>query len=86
VTSYPVGSAVKVRYPLTPDQPRAEWPWLPGSVMEQVGPDECVIALIDRRVAVTEHGTAPSPDTPDEELWFPTCFRDSEELRPTSDG
>jgi hypothetical protein len=45
---YPEETQVETRFPLTPEQedgPRDDWPWLPGTVLEQVGPDEWLIGL-----------------------------------------
>jgi hypothetical protein len=98
---FPDQSEVLVRYPLTlteqkPGQSDAErlaelaaerrtWPWLPGTVEHQCGPDEWKITIEDRRLAELEDGT-PAPDgTPDEDLLFPQCFRDASEIRTVPD-
>jgi hypothetical protein len=84
---FPDGSPVTVKYLLTREQEcggRAAWPWLPGWIVAQCGPDEWQVAVGDRRVAAAEDGTRPAPDTPDDDLWFPTCYRDASELRPAS--
>ena len=65
---FPVGSPVEVRYPRSRQEEKGDrlaWPWLPGSIVEQCGPDEwyvCVeaselAALGDGRPA--PRGTAP---------------------------
>jgi hypothetical protein len=75
---------VETRYPLTVEQargPRDSWPWLPGWVAEVCGPDEWFIVVQARELAVLEDGTPPM-DTPDEELFYPGCFRESSEIRP----
>ena len=83
---FPDESPVLVRYPL--DGPRsvsdrAEWPWLPGTIEQQCGPDEWLVTIEDRRLAELNDGS-PAPDgAPDEDLLFPQCYRDSSELRPT---
>jgi len=62
-----------------PGQPtapeRETWPWLPGEIAGQCGPDEWECVIYDRRVARLEDGS-PAPDgTPDEDLYFPLCRR-----------
>ena len=50
MNQFPDDTPVEVKYPLTPEQEkgdRSEWPWLPGTVVQQVGPDEWVIDLDD---------------------------------------
>ena len=83
---FPDESPVLVRYPL--DGPRsvsdrAEWPWLPGTIEQQCGPDEWLVTIEDRRLAELDDGSPAPEDTPDEDLLFPQCYRDSSELRPT---
>jgi len=79
---YPQDTQVEVRYPLTKEQqagPRAEWPWLPGTVTEACGPDEWQIAVEHPDVATTENGDPWSPENG--EPWYPLCFRDPSEIR-----
>ena len=67
-------SWVEVRYPLTREQEhgdRAAWPWLPGWVVSQCGPDEWEICVQTPELAMEHEG----------ETVFPVCFRDSFELR-----
>jgi hypothetical protein len=74
-TQFPEDSWVQVRYPLTAEQERGDrtaWPWLPGWVTAECGPDEWEICVQAPELA-TEH---------DGETFYPTCFRDSSELRP----
>jgi hypothetical protein len=83
---FPDESPVLVRYPL--DGPRsvsdrAEWPWLPGTIEQQCGPDEWLVTIEDRRLAELGDGSPAPEGTPDEDLLFPQCYRDSSELRPT---
>jgi len=76
--------SVEVRYPL-PDsnqQDRSSWPWLPGTVLEVCGPDEWLICVKAYELATLEDGSPPHRDTSDYELFYPTCFRDSSEIRP----
>jgi hypothetical protein len=87
---FPDDSAVEVRYPATRDEDRAEvretWPWLPGSVAGQCGPDEWHIIVEVRALALLEDGSPAPEDTPDDDLWFPGCFRDSSEIRKRGSG
>jgi hypothetical protein len=60
---------------------RASWPWLPGSILEQCGPDEWKVRVEARELATVEDGR-PAPDgTPDHELLYPCCYRDAAEIR-----
>ena len=63
--TFPDDSPVEVRYPLdgTPtktsagttvyisDVPRESWPWLPGVIEQQCGPDEWQVTVLARQVA-----------------------------------
>jgi hypothetical protein len=56
---FPDESRVEVRYPRTRQEEhgdRAAWPWLPGSIVEQCGPDEWRVCVEDRDVAVLRDG------------------------------
>ena len=61
---YPDGSAVETGYPLTREQQdgdRSAWPWLPGTVIGQCGPDEWDVAVrqhIGTRVRSSSRGDA----------------------------
>ena len=60
---FPDDSWVEVRYPRTGQEEhgdRAAWPWLPGSIVEQCGPDEWQVCVEDRDVAVLRDGR-PAP-------------------------
>ena len=50
---FPDDSEVEVRYPRDKreerETDRAGWPWLPGSIVEQCGPDEWHVAVCERR-------------------------------------
>lgn len=60
---------------------RKTWPWLLATVEQQCGPDEWLVTIEDRRVAqLADHSPAPE-GTPDDDLLFPQCYRDSSELR-----
>jgi hypothetical protein len=50
---------------------REAWPWLPGTVLQQVGEDEWDVLVEDPGLA----------EARDDGLWFPCCFRDGSELR-----
>jgi hypothetical protein len=80
-------SPVWVRYPLgssTPADalPREQWPWLPGSILSQCGPDEWQVIVEARELATRKDGTPVSKDTADRNLYYPICFRDASEIRP----
>ena len=51
---------------------REAWPWLPGTVLQQVGEDEWDVLVEDPGLAEARDGG----------LWYPVCFRDCTELRP----
>lgn len=77
-------TAVEVKYPLNREQhdgDRSMWPWLPGTIVEQVGADEWLVCVVDDRLAALDDGSAPAAGTPDEDLCYPCCYRNSEELR-----
>jgi hypothetical protein len=81
------GARVEVRYPQTPAEqagPDSGWPCLPGTVMEQCGPDEWRVRVDVRELATLEDGSQPPPGAPDEDLWFPVCFRGHTEIRPAA--
>ena len=83
VVAFANDAPVMVRYPCTPEQlwgDRAEWPWLPGTIMEQCGPDEWRVVVEDVTVAVRKDGSKPAPRTPKNRLYYPCCLRDSSEL------
>lgn len=84
---FPDDTPVEVRYPVTAQQgegDRAAWPWLSGLIVQQCGPDEWQARVEARQVATLEDGS-PAPDgTPDDDLYFPLCFRDSSEIRALS--
>ncbi len=75
---------VLVKYSLTPEEERgdrAAWPWLPGTILQQVGADEFQIVVEDLAVAVRADGSKPTPRTPKNRLYFPLCFRDASEIK-----
>ena len=83
---FPENCAVLVRYPRTPEQEkdgtRDAWPWLPGSVLEQCGPDEWRICVEVRELTVREDSSKPRRNTPPHKLFYPCCHRDASEIRP----
>ena len=86
---FPDDSLVEVRYPRTRQEElgdRAEWPWLPGSIVSQCGPDEWYVCVEARDLATLDDGS-PAPDgTADEDLFYPYCFREGNEIRRATDG
>ena len=83
----PDDTRVDVRYPLNQEQhdgDRDAWPWLPGTITRQCGPDEWQVCVEDRRVATRKNGSKPTPRTPRRNLYYPLCFRDASELRRAS--
>ena len=65
----------EVRYPLTQaqeDGDRSAWPWLPGWIARECGPDEWEVVVEDDRLATLD-GQG--------EVVYPACYRDSSELQ-----
>jgi hypothetical protein len=60
---------------------RETWPWLPGTIEQQCGPDEWLVTIEDRRLAELDDGSPAPGGTPDEDLLFPQCYRESSEIR-----
>ena len=82
--SYPEDTPVEVKFPLDKEQEhgdRTAWPWLPGWVTEVCGPDEWQVMVQAPGLGVLEDGTPAGPDVPEDEQFFPLCFRDSSEIR-----
>jgi hypothetical protein len=91
------GQTVEVRYPLAdlelpgdlPDDEqmalmradRGTWPWLPGEIVLQCGPDEWEVVVCDERLAQLEDGSPAPAGTRPEDLFYPTCYRDVGEIR-----
>ena len=76
--------AVEVRFPRNEEEERGDrnaWPWLPGTIVQQVGPDEWQVCVEDISVAVWEDGSKPTPRTPQHKLFYPLCFRDASEIK-----
>lgn len=73
---FPDDSDVLVRWPLTAEQSagdRAAWPWVPGWIAGQCGPDEWDVVV--EGASLVDHDS-------DGEPLFPKAFRDSSEIRP----
>ena len=85
--SYEEDDEVLVKFPLTQaqcDGERASWPWVPGWITGVCGPDEWVVCVHDPALAVMEDGRVPPPGTPEQDLLYPVCYRDSSEIRSQS--
>ncbi len=82
--TFPNGSAVEVRYPRTRQEELADrpaWPWLPGSILGQCGPDEWHVCVEVCDLATLGDGSPAPAGTADEDLFYPCCFRDASEIR-----
>jgi hypothetical protein len=80
-------SPVEVRYPRSKQEEQADRdtsPWLPGSIVEQCGPDEWYVCIEVRELAVLRDGRCAPHGTASRNLYYPCCFRDSSEFRPRS--
>ena len=61
---FPDDSRVETRYPLTREQhdgDRDTWPWLPGTIQRQCGPDEWQVWVEVPELAVRKDGSKPTP-------------------------
>ena len=82
---FPDESPVEVRYPRSKQEEqvgRDTWPWLPGSIVEQCGPDEWYVCVEVRDLAVLRDGRRAPRGTASRNLYYPCCFRDGSEIRP----
>ncbi len=82
---FPGDSPVEVRYARSKQEERGDrsaWPWLPGSIVEQCGPDEWYVCVEVRELAVLHDGRRAPRGTASRDLYYPCCFRDSSEIRP----
>src|SRR5260370_42581585 len=82
---FPDESPVEVRYPRSRQEEqgdRERWPWLPGTIVEQCGPDEWHVCIEVRELAVLRDGRPAPRGTASRKLYYPCCFRDSSEIRP----
>jgi hypothetical protein len=86
---FPGNSPVEVRYPRSKQEEqgdRSAWPWLPGSILGQCGPDEWYVCVEVRELAVLRDGRRAPRGTASKNLYYPCCFRDSSEIRPLAAG
>ena len=80
---FPDESPVEVRYPRSKQEEQADrdtWPWLPGSIVEQCGPDEWYVWVEVRGLAVLRDGRPAPCGTASRNLYYPCCFRESWDL------
>lgn len=78
---FPDESPVEVRYPRSKQEEhvhREQWPWLPGTIAEQCGPDRWYVCVEVRELAVLR---APR-GTAGRNLCYPCCSGDGSEIRP----
>ena len=76
---FPDESPAEVRYPRSKQEEhgdRERWPWLPGTIVEQCGPDEWYVCVVVRELAVLGDGRRAPRRTASGDLFFPCCFRD----------
>jgi len=81
---FPDESPVEVRYPSSKQEEhsdREQWPWLPGRIVEQCGPDEWYVCVEVRELALLRDGRRAPRGTAGRNLYYPCCFRDSSEIR-----
>ncbi len=86
---FPDDSPVEIRYPRSKQEEngdRSAWPWLPGSILDQCGPDEWYVCVEVRELAVLADGRKATRGTASRNLYYPCCFRDSSEIRPRATG
>ncbi len=82
---FPDESPVEVRYPRSKQEEQADrdtWPWVPGSIVEQCGPDEWYVCVEVRDLAVLRDGRRAPRGTASRYLYYPCCFRDGSEILP----
>ena len=85
---FPDDSLVEVRYPRTRKEEqgdRCAWPWLPGSIVSQCGPDEWSVCVEAHELAVLGDGGPAPAGTAAKDLYYPCCFRDASEIRRATD-
>ena len=81
---FPDESPVEVRYPRSKQEEqgdREQWPWLPGTIVEQCGPDEWYVCIEVRELGVLRNGRRAPRGTASRNLYYPCCFRDGSEIR-----
>jgi len=75
---FPDESPVEVRYPRSKQEEqgdRSAWPWLPGSIVEQCGPDEWYACVEVRELAVLRDGAAGAARNGVKEPVLPVLFQ-----------
>src|ERR1035441_4177712 len=60
----------------------SQWPWLPGTIVEQCGPDEWYVCVEVRELAVLRDGRRAPRGTASRNLYYPCCYRDGSEIQP----
>ena len=86
---FPDNSPVLVRYPRDKQEEQGDrrgWPWLPGSILSQCGPDGWYVCVEARELAMLDDGSPAPAGTADGELLYPCCFRDASEIRHVTGG
>jgi hypothetical protein len=81
---FPNDSLVPVPYPRDKQEEqgdRCAWPWLPGSILSQCGPDEWHVCVEARELATLDDGSQAPAGSVDEDQFYPCCFRDANEIR-----
>jgi hypothetical protein len=74
---FPDDSPVLVRYPRSKQEERGDrsaWPWLPGSILSQCGPDEWRVRVEARELAMLDDGRPAPARTADGDLFYPVLF------------
>jgi hypothetical protein len=82
---FPDESPVGIRYSCSKQEEqgdREQWLWLPGTVVEQSGPDEWYVCVEARELAVLRDGRRAPRGTASHRLYYPCCFRGSSESGP----
>jgi hypothetical protein len=86
---FPNNTRVEVRYPRTPQEEqgdRSVWPWLPATILSQVGSDEWHVIVQPRELGTLEDGSPPPAGAADEDLYYPACYRGASEIRRATAG
>ena len=84
---FPDDCLVQVRYLRSKQEEngdRAQWPWLPGEIVRQCGPDEWLVCVTEHEVARLRNGRRAPRGTSPLKLYYPLCYRDASEIRPRS--
>jgi hypothetical protein len=85
---FPDDSPVEVRYPRNRREElgdRSAWPWLPGSIVNQCGPDEWHVCVEADELVVQADGSPVIDGAWPDEVFYPCCFRDSTEIGPRAE-